>query len=212
MSRRHHKEDNFDRVAEIARSAYRTASEIKDLVNVEPKQFTVAQTSTSTTSSGTIVVIQAMSQGATSITRVGDSIKNQNLTLRWTGELATTINSARIRMIVFWDESNVITGPSQLLAYAGNAGQVSLSGKTYDNRYLTRILYDKTMTLNKAVSGGTGFFPIREKVIKLDKHTQFDTGTTTIVTGACKICFLSDRGLGNEVFVSFNALLSYTDD
>lgn len=213
MSRR--KEDNFDRVAEIARSAYRTAEHIKDLINVEAKRVLVAQTSTSITSSGTILatVQSAIAQGDDYNMRIGDSIKCHTLTLRWTAELAAVSNFGRIRLIVFWDEANVITSTAQLLESSGSI-QGILSGKTFDNRFLTKILYDKVMTYERSAGAGTTIapYPYREKTIKIDKHTQFDAATTTVVTGALKIFAISDQGAANQTFLSFNANLSYTDD
>lgn len=213
MSRR--KEDNFDRVASIARSAYRTAEEIKDLINVEAKRTLVAQTSTSVTSSGLILVTvqSGIPQGDDYNMRIGDSIKCHTLTLRWTAELAAVANYGRIRLIVFWDEANVITSVSQLLESTGTV-QGILSGKTFDNRFLTKILYDETMTRERNQGSGVSIspFPKHEKVIKIGKHTQFDAGTTTVVTGALKFLAISDNAAANQVLISFNANLSYTDD
>jgi len=204
--------DNFDEVADMARSAYRIGQEIKDTINTEHKQFVVAQTSTSVTSSGSILAtVQSMAQGDDSNQRVGDSIKCQNLTLRWTGEVSSASNVARLRLIIFWDEANVITSVAQFLQYVGSFQSV-ISGKVYDNRFLSKVLYDKTMTINKQITSASGYFPIREKIIKINKHTQFDTSTTTVVTGALKMLAISDNVSASVVNITFNALLSYTDD
>lgn len=215
MSRRGRKEDNFDRVAEIARSAYRTAEHIKDLINVESKRVLVAQTSTSVTSSGTILatIQTAIAQGDDYNQRIGDSIKCHTLTLRWCGELNAVCNFGRIRLIVFWDEANVITSVGQLLESTGSI-QGILSGKTFDNRFLSKILYDKVMTHERSIGAGTtpSPMPYHEAVIKLGKHTQFDISTTTVVTGALKLLAISDQGAANQTYISFNANLSYTDD
>jgi len=203
--------DNFEEVADMARSAYRIGLEIKDTINTEHKQFVVAQTSTSVTWSGLILaIVQAMAQGDDSNQRIGDSIKCQNLTLRWYAGPSLS-NSNHLRVIVFWDESNVINTPAQLLNAVGTAQGV-ISGKTYDNRFLTKILYDEVVTLLDPdfTLGHTFMGPIKHHVIKLNKHTQFDTGTTTIVTGALKIFAISDTAAGTPI--TFNAQLSYTDD
>lgn len=205
--------DNFDEIAEMARSAYHIALSLKDTINTEHKQFIVTRGGDSTSSSGSIPVtggINIPAQGDDSNQRIGDSIKLQNLTIRWQHRLAATVYSGKVRFIVFWDEANTVTNPAGFL----NVNAVpfgTLSHKVYDNRFLTKILYDKESTLNADTANGA-YSHTFEKVIEINKHTQFDVGTTTIMTGALKVAYYSTSAVSTDNLIDFCAAISYTDD
>lgn len=193
-------EDNFDRVAEMARSAYRIGQKIEGLMNIETKRYgTIYNNPNLNYANPTISVINIPAQGVLDNDRVGDSIKVQRVSWRVAiSQDPSQIVSTYVRMIVFWDESNITTGTGTALAttYQLLENQGTLDGvlallapKDYDNRFLTKIIYDKTFTMN--TSTHTIFSSVKQKSFHIGKHTQFDNGTTSIITGALKVAFIA---------------------
>lgn len=201
--------DNFDEVAEMARSAYHIARSLAETVNVEMKQHPVAVAFTSADATGsTPVTLNTIAQGVTSVTRVGDSIKLHELVFRYHHTLSTA-TVGRMRVVLYWDESNVVTSFAQLFDTQGLApGGATLAGKTYDNRHLSQILYDHTSFIDSDDPQSRNF----EFRININKHTQYDVGTSNIVTGALKLIYWADTNTINNNYITALALLDYTDD
>jgi len=217
--------DSFDEVADVARSAYRIASKIKDVINIETKSYirlqsTAVPTPTPTTSSFnynamTPVIINAPEQGDEDFQRIGDSIKIHHLRFAFTVLKPDALPDQQVRLIIFWDEGNQIAAASDVL-YSSLLGlqAAPLSPKDWDKRHNSRILYDKHFKQSSDTWNANTAYGVdsTSKVVdlRIGLHTQFSAGTTTIVTGALKYFFVSDNSTNTSVHVV--PMITYTDD
>lgn len=199
-----HDRDNFDEVAQIARSAYKIGKELMGELNVEYKliennTFGVQPTNDAAVAGSTNILNQCI-QGVTDTSRTGDSIKCSNLMLR--GRIFATASGASslltyvVRIIVF----RVLSEQAITAVFPANAADTTglldyiYKGSTlapyaaldYDSDARPHILWDKKFMIDP-------YHPQHEfaKLIKLNFHTQFDNNTNTINTGALKMVLLS---------------------
>lgn len=194
------------KVGSVAYSAYRLARRLKDAVNTEYKFFDT-QSTTTPDYNGSIIALNAITQGQTDNTRIGDSCKLQNLILR--GHLAAAAGAAAvIRMIVYWDQQNKSSAASDILQYTGSVYGV-YSPKQYDKRFQTTVLMDKVISSVPTADSSLYRF---DEVIPINRHTQFDGGTTTVNTGALKMLLISSNVTTNLPSVVFLSRVSYTDN
>jgi len=215
--------DNFEEVADMARSAYRIGREIKDMINTEHKQFVRSSitepvgTSQVSFNGTTPVILNNPTQGVVDTSRVGDSIKCQTLTVRWFHELGASLNgfTQPVKFVVWWQEDNTLPMPlTAIYRQMGNTSAV-LSLKDYDNRFTTKILYEKIYTVEgNEISGLGNNTRVMQKIIKIDKHTQFDNGDNIIVTGCLRMAWISttSAALATAFLTVYEAALSFTDD
>lgn len=177
---------------------------LKSMINVEYKSFDTDIGLADIDYNGAIIELNRNSQGDTDGEHDGDSMKCINATLRF---LVSHTANCFIRAIVFWDQSNSITTPAQFLDNLGGIDACQ-SFKDYDNRFLTKVLYDRTFNINTARQTQYNV----DKVIKLHRHTQFDAGTNTIVTGALKMLFVSNLAPASGVLSAGTCRISFTDN
>lgn len=177
---------------------------LKNLINTEHKVYEV-EGLTNVANNGTLINLCAPAQGLSDNQRSGDSIKCQDFTIRakWEDNAA----SAVVRMIVFEDKQNKVSSASDLLDNASSGGVV-YSPKLYDNRFETKILYDRTW---KLIPSSDASIQLVDQTLHLGHHTQFSNATTTIVTGAYKMLLLSDRSTSTPAF-QYHGRASYTDN
>lgn len=223
MSRRreYKREDNFDRVADMARSAYRIGLEIKDMINTEHKQYLSRSTGAVGTyqisyNGTTPVILNDPAQGVASNQRTGDSIKCQTLTLRFTLNANTTIAGAGTfanRLVIWWQEDNTTAITLANMFTDMGTVRAPLSLKTYDNRFTTKILHDEYYACKAADTSATGAANmVHTVVLPINKHTQFDTATQTIVTGCLRMAWINEQVSATDITVDYVAGLSFTDD
>lgn len=188
-------------VATKAALAYAMVKRLNNVVNVEYKfldqLYTIAPDHF-----GDLTVLNPIPQGDTDSTRDGDSVKLQNLTIR--GRFLGSGTSDQVRVIIFHDKANSISTPSDYIGI-GNTAAV-LNPKNYDNRFLTKVLYDRTHMI-QTTNQQAQF----EKVIRLNFHTQFSNGTTTVVSGALKMIVLGTPATATTGF-NMVSRLTYTDN
>lgn len=211
---RHHRRPESTRA--LAKSAYRIAKQSLKEQDEEPKYFDIRVQNLSVPSTGTTpAIINLPGRGEGQSQRIGDSIKNLNLTIRWWWAL-DTIAYAACRLIIFWDESNTVGAPLDLLE-DNTATYGITSPKAWDNRFDSHILYDKTVEFNSPTTANDGHSRVYKKVIKIDKHTQFFDPTTSpppvtpVATGALRYMFISDSAVANSVLANLYFRLTYTD-
>lgn len=217
--------DTFDEVAGVARSAYRIASKIKDVINIETKSYMSGQTAASPDPaaltatfnwSGMIpVIVNGMQLGDEDFQRIGDSIKVHRLKLLLRIEKPNTNDDSKNRLIVYWDEGNSATVASDVLYSSLLGTNIGfMSPKDWDKRHDTRIIYDKYLNQHSDTYNATtsyGYDQIFHVVdIPIGLHTQFEAGTQTIVTGALKFFLVSDATTNSTL--SYQTMITYTDD
>lgn len=192
------------KIGNVAYSALKLAKRLKDAVNIEYKYYDSLTYSTATYT-GSVVTLNNMSQGTTDVTRVGDSIKVQNLIIR--GMVNWSNQQGVARMMVIWDPQNKITAVSDLLESTGSAW-APYSPKKFDNRFQCRVLYDKTMTFHSNLP----LLLVPDIVIPINEHTQFSGGSTTISTGALKLIYLSNSSGATDPYFTLYQRVTYTDN
>lgn len=192
-------------VADTAYNAYRLATKLAKAVNVEYKYHdeSLSAQSVNYSASTTSYLLNDMPQGDGDTTRDGDSIKCQGLTLR--GVLARNGADATVRMVIVWDKQNNVV-PADIFHLAGQQS-APWSNKSYDHRFQSRILYDRTFTLDTDATRLN--FHVKKNIML---HTQFNSGTTTINTGALRVFFISDQVTINEPVLTFTSRLTFTDN
>lgn len=188
----------------MAYSALVMAKRLKDMVNTEYKFYDVNNGSNPDWT-GSLSTLNTPNQGSTDSTRIGDSIKCQNLTLR--GYItANAASAAFVRMMIIWDPQAKSATTADILEYTGSV-YAPFSPKDYDKRFQTRVLLDKTFNVMPADVIQREF----DYVIPIDQHTQFEAGGIGINSGALKILLISNLS-ANLPGVFYQARLSYTDN
>lgn len=151
--------------------------------------------------------------GSTDVTRIGEEIRGQNLTIRY-NVLANA--QSKVRVIVFVDKQDyfpVIGGISNLLEpYNATPPQPNNINAFYadDTKRLKRVLYDKIHCL----TAGGGLEQSVITNIKLGNMLIGYRNDGTAIKNSIKVCFISDQPAsgGNTVTVLGQTRLSFTDD
>jgi len=184
---------------------YRDVKKLKDMVNVEYKEITWANTGTAVTYNGNNDPLSVIPQGVANAQRTGDSVKLQTLTLRGAVNLNAAGQEGLVRMIILNDKNNIISTPATLLTDVGTS-LAPFGLKVEENKYETKMLYDRTFK----VSNQNPITPFKV-VLPLNFHTNFVAGTTGVSTGMLRLIFVSNI-LINPPSVSYKVQLSYTDN
>lgn len=198
-------------IAKMAAAAYFTSKALKKADNIEYKLLDTAFSVNNVDWTGNIrYPLSSITQGDTDSNRIGDSVKLQNYTLRYRCVWNPAETYTQIRVLIVEDKqcrfSQGALTMSSLLNNNATA-YAPLAPKVYDNRFMTKILYDQTHTLYADR-------PCIEKqiVLPLNFHTQFD-GSTGRRTGDLMVCCISNIAPGvNAPFVDFVERITYTDN
>lgn len=211
-----HDRDNFDEVAQMARSAYKLGRELLGELNTESKVIE-AQTAITPDYNGTtansVVTLNACSQGDTDTTRNGDSIKMSNLMLR--GHVSN-LDTALSQTSHYWVRCTVILekGITTVLkpfptsaattdglfefAYSGT-NLADVAPKDYDLNAGTKILFDRKWLINQHTLHHSF-----EELIKVNHHTQYENNSAAPATGALKVIWTSNVSTGSALRPTVN--------
>jgi len=194
-------------VADMALSAFNGVKAIKRLINVEKKNHDIAN-SLATVSTGTIHALTTISQGASTSTRVGDSIKPLYLNFRGYIENVHISNSGQVRIIVFrGKKENAITPlVSDVLA---SLSVISQYNYTDINRFT--ILKDKTYVINPGTAITASTAVQFNLSCRLDGHIKYVTGGTTIEQGGLYVLYITNNSVQAPA-VYYNQRLTFTDN
>lgn len=196
-------------VLEKANRALALVNNVRRFINVEVKHHDVVS-STTVPNTGTIIGLSAIAQGDGATNRDGDSIKLLNSTLRFEINTdATEQKNTQMRFILFRGKQEDQSGFSvtEILESAS-----FISPKSYENRFKTKILMDKTYTCALSSNSTTDFSSkYIDHVQKLIGHVQFATGTTSIENGGLYLLMISNQTtLVPTVF--YNIRTTFTDN
>lgn len=186
------------------------ARKLADAVNIEYKTQ-IGTGTVNPTYSGTVVDLTSLiAQGSANGARIGDSLKLQNLTIRFYLEMdSTPASNEQHRVIIYRDQQNAITSGALMLQTTGNIF-APISVKNADNKYSSNILLDRHMTFANYAGGQVSRrFDV---VIPLNFHVHYAAGTSTVKDNALKILFISDTVAASITAVRYYAQMSYTDD
>jgi len=191
----------------VAYSALKLAKRIARVVNTEHKFYDNNQ-ATSVDYSGALYTINTPTQGVSVSQRVGDSIKMLNCTLRGGVFWNSAGNPIQmVRLIVFFDKENSTSGVNDILESSWtSSGNAPFSPKNWDKQYRTKILFDKTYQLDL-------YHPqvLFNELIPLDMHTEFESGTASIDSGALTTLLISNVN-SNVPTCSYVSRVTYVDN
>lgn len=188
----------------VAYKALGLARKLADAVNTEYKNVAQIVTTAAPDWNGIVTILNETPQGDDGYQHIGDSIKCQHL--RIPGYIQRNTIDGLVRIMLIWDDQNIITSLSDLLQVTGSL-QVVNSVKNYQNRFACSVMYDHTFSV-------TADSPIKRFKIDMpiNKHTNYNVGSNVVRTGALKLFYMSTDASGNQPLVNFYSNLTYTDN
>lgn len=177
-------------VGRTAYKAYNLATKLARFVNTEFK-YVELEGSDGPLTSGSIFKLVNPPLGTGDSNRTGDSIKLMRLTGRLWATGDGTINNTLLRVIIFRgkNENGVDLAVSDVLDTSGAYDY--LAPKPHDDRFRTKILYDRYFNLTSSGGNGT-YININQK---LYGHCQFVNGSTTqYEDGGLYMVMITNRG------------------
>lgn len=206
-TRRHAWKKYGARAGSMAYTAYKTAMKLKDMINTEYKFTDDLLNGQLFDNNGLMLTFNdGITQGANDNQRVGDSIKNQSLTIRYYLANNAPGVPSMARVIVLWDPQVRITAVNQVLENTGTP-LAPISAKLYDTRFQSRFLYDRIHNI----------YPDKPQdyvdiVIPVNLHTQYLAGSTTLTTGALRLILISNQVGAAAPSMTMFGRLTYTDN
>ena len=173
----------------VAQKAFKIAKFVAGAINPEYKYNLASASLIVPTWNGSVTTLVDPTQGSGATQRTGDSIRMKDLVLRLVLDYNTLGVAEMVRFIIFIDKQNVITTASQLLQTTGVYLSTE-SEKNEDNKYLTKVLLDKTIMVsaNKPQSKFKWLYQFKKPF-----HTHYTAGTATITNNAIKLCVISQN-------------------
>jgi len=135
----------------------------------------------------TAVSLNAIPQGTTSSSRIGDRIKCLRLRMQFQANSADAITPYLMRITVVQDKQANVTG--SLLYQYPNTQYSCMSPFLYDYRKRFNVVYDKVVKVNPGTNNDAVFWKINKK---LRFSTIFNNETGTIVTNALNMYISTD--------------------
>lgn len=186
-----------------AGKALRIALATKALLNVEHK-FQDKSVTSNPDNSGSTAKLFDPAQGTSVSNRGGDSVKLANLTFRAIMNKSGSATNTNLRVIVFRGNRENGTTPSVSALLQTTS---VISPKNHDNRFDTKILFDRVFQMN---DGATTMRQLNLN-IKLGTHVNFSSGTTSIEDGGIYILLLSDQST-NTPQIKYYSRITYVDN
>lgn len=197
-------------VLEKANRALALVNNVRRFINVEVKRHDTTG-NTTIPAGGTIIGLSDMAQGDGITNRDGDSVKLLNLTTRldFRGSPASIL-ATYVRVIIFRGKQEDQSGFSatEILESADH-----LSPKSWENRFKTKILQDRTYQLMdpEPTTGSYAGSKYVTMVTKLHGHVNYATGTTAIENGGL-YCLFVTSATANQPTVDYYHRLTFTDN
>jgi len=182
---------------------------VKEQLNetVEHKYFLASDSATTVDFGGAVYDKTPVPQGDTDVTRDGDKIKLEEISFRYTVQIADTTNVFRV--ILFQWHPSSSPGITNILLTVGSANGVN-SALTVDYEQQYKILYDRTHYLNNVAVPQTGL--TEAVVIKkgFQKQMQFIAGGTT-GTNHIWAAFISDSAAATHPSINSSMRIRFSD-
>lgn len=202
--KRYRAPDSFD----YARNAWQAVKKIKRMINTEVKHHDVIQaTENNITSAGTLDYLASIPAGDGNTEREGISIKPLNLTIRFQLRKETAGASGNtVRIGVCRGKQENATGLvfDDIYELAG-----TLQPKTYDKRFKTKILKEKSYSMDENSTSKTIFVTW---VIPLMGHVNYDVSSNFPENGGIYLYYFSNVAATNFPKISYHARLTFTDN
>lgn len=154
------------RALQVAGQALSIARSVASIVNVEYKLIDTGIVTTTPGSSGSIVSLNACSEGTTSSTRNGLSIKMKSLELRGFYTMDAQATNTVLRSMLVLDNSPN-GSKATITEILESVDVIAMRNNINFGRF--RVLYDRTFTMS-GTGEENGVF---HKYIKLNKHVKY---------------------------------------
>lgn len=195
--------------AGTAVKALALAKKVADMVNVEYK-FQPVTIGTTVNSTGLILQnIFSTTQGVGESEHTGDSIKVQRFSGRMSFVQHASAKSTIVRMVIFkGKQERGAATPYTIndILFDGNTTSV-LSPKNFDERFNTKVIYDRTMTLS---SSGTTV-KVLDINLPINWHVEYESGLSSINNGGLYFALISNEAT-NTPTVTGSLKFTYTDN
>lgn len=189
-------------VAKIARGVYRRMAEWKK----HTRALSVTESVT-----GTVYDLSAVPQGDTDLTRDGDQLYMGSMSFMYQWYQADDANTCRT-IIFQWFPATTPTAGDIITSGLGGSAPNYLYET--DKAWQYKILYDKTVTINRLVSTSpaTAAYTrvIKRRIRPSRKKIQFTGGTTT-GTNKIYLLVITDSGVTTHPHIEFISRLNYCD-
>jgi hypothetical protein len=197
------KRGDFERIGD---GVDRTWDGIKRLLNVERKCYESPGASVSPNQSGAVVdFTAAIAQGDTDATRDGDSIKVLLLRLNLAPTL-NTLGSAEQRVKILIVQANDEAMSATQLNNLDGTAYSPLGHSAWDYKSQYRVLMDHVFVLD-----GEHQTHLERRVIKVDRHVQYNNATTTVNSGAL-LMYHSSGSASNAPTLDYTFTLEFVDN
>lgn len=199
---------NSATVASTAYTALKIAQGIQRMVNTEVKHTDISYSSGALTTSGQVFNLCAPSKGDTFETRDGISVKPLNLKIQGRFHMGTGVEVEHVRVIIFRgkQENAVVPVTTDVLDTAN-----VFSFKNYSDRFRTKILSDKILTLKpwESTSYGSANYNLSKKLFG---HINFVEGADTIENGGLYMLVLSSSTATPATYMTVKTRVTWTDN
>lgn len=157
--------------AQLARKAWSAAKYIKGLVNVEFKKFDQA---ISMTTSGSVALLNGISQGDSDQLRDGNSLKQMSQYGLFTLQAPSTLTQIQCRVIIFKDLQQVAdTVPTQAELLDGDIASALHAPLNNETVGRFNVVYDRRFKLIQQITGQEPFTTIKY-FRKLKEHVRYN--------------------------------------
>lgn len=194
-----------------AQRALYKVNALKSLLNVEYKHHNVQLLNTAITDAGLITNVSLLSQGDSSTTRDGGSVKFTSHRLSYNWSLSTSAVTTVVRVMIVQDKQ---TNQAQFtladLLFDATVNDAVYSPPNINNASRFNILYDKVHTLCE--NGRANLHRIIHK--KLNMKTRYDANDGTIADltqDSISLVFIGDQTT-NDPILSFNYRSRFIDN
>lgn len=190
--------------ASYGMQAYKLATKLASLVNVEEKIFSNNYSFNVGYDGNDYYQLNAIPQGDTDVTRDGDSCKIQRVSINGHIGINGSASQTVVRILLFWDDDANLTA-ANFWTNLSTAYAVD-SHKNHDYRFKSKMLIDKKFSLT--TNDGVAMIDMNAMI---GRHTQFNAGTTTINSGSLRLLVLSDQAI-NEPAINLVTTVYFTDN
>lgn len=177
----------------------------------EVKYFDTNVGASNVSTAGTFYNLSDITQGASDITRIGDTALPKTLQIRHI-IVGADVPANVMRMIIFrWmmNTASDVPGVDEILE-VGSSGQYTLAAYSFHNRDRFNVLLDKTWVTNPNAAAENNVQHHTEFMKMAKKPIKYQAGT---VDGQFKILMLiiSDSSAITHPTIQFTSRLTYTD-
>lgn len=186
-------------------SLQRRVQKLEKVSYPESKYYDISD-SQDVTNAGTFIQLNEVPLGNEDIQRNGDNLYMRSVDLNLYAVKKDAVAGSCLRAWLVYDKDNKVQIAADLISKVGTVGAPH-GFKTHDKRFWTKIMRDNLFVLDVANANKA-----KHQRIKINKHTQFEAGSTSINTGKLYLFMISDQSTTeNAPTVTVEARLHFAD-